>query len=207
LDLKDAYLHVPVHVSSQKWLRFAVEGKTYQFRVLPFGLATAPRTFTRLVKVVAECLRRRGRSIYVYLDDWLLVAPSFQLLQSFIEEVLGMVSSLGFIVNLNKSSLEPSQFPQFLGARLDFETAMVRPSEERVAAVKACANLIMDRPAVTARVWMRLLGLMASLIGMVPFCRLQMREFQIHLLRHYRHWSHPLSGSCCSTSYKWLVPL
>ena len=42
IDLKDAYFHVPIHPSSRKYLRFAFENKVYQFRVLPFGLNTAP---------------------------------------------------------------------------------------------------------------------------------------------------------------------
>ena len=38
LDLKDAYLTVPIH-SEHKWfLRFTCQGKHFQFRTLPFGL-------------------------------------------------------------------------------------------------------------------------------------------------------------------------
>ena len=43
LDLKDAYFQVPVHPSSRKFLRFVSEGTVYQFKVLCFGLSTAPR--------------------------------------------------------------------------------------------------------------------------------------------------------------------
>ena len=48
IDLQDAYFHVPIHPSSRKYLRFAFENRVYQFRVLPFGLNTAPQVFTRL---------------------------------------------------------------------------------------------------------------------------------------------------------------
>ena len=48
IDLQDAYFHVPIHPSIRKYLRFAFENKVYQFRVLPFGLNTAPQIFTRL---------------------------------------------------------------------------------------------------------------------------------------------------------------
>ena len=44
-DLQDVYFHVPIHPSSRKYLRFAFEIKVYQFRVLPFGLNTAPQVF------------------------------------------------------------------------------------------------------------------------------------------------------------------
>ena len=42
LDLKDAYLQVPVHPHSSRYLRFVWQGKVYQFEVFCFGLSTAP---------------------------------------------------------------------------------------------------------------------------------------------------------------------
>ena len=45
LDLKDAYLTVPVHNSHQKYLRFQWEGRVFQFKCMAFGLAPAPRIF------------------------------------------------------------------------------------------------------------------------------------------------------------------
>ncbi|KAJ8039201.1 Ecotropic viral integration site 5-like [Holothuria leucospilota] len=47
IDLKDAYLHVPIHPLYQRFLAFRYRGVVYTFRALPFGLATAPRVFTR----------------------------------------------------------------------------------------------------------------------------------------------------------------
>ena len=46
IELTDAYLHVPIHTQSQKYLRFHHKGVTYQFVSLPFGLAAAPLVFT-----------------------------------------------------------------------------------------------------------------------------------------------------------------
>ena len=43
IDIKDAYLHVPIHPTHQKFLRFAVEHRHFQFVALPFGLATVPQ--------------------------------------------------------------------------------------------------------------------------------------------------------------------
>ena len=47
LDLKDAYLQVPMHPDSRKFLRFVAFGKVYQFKVLCFGLSMAPQVFKR----------------------------------------------------------------------------------------------------------------------------------------------------------------
>ena len=43
IDLKDAYLHVPLHVAHKKYLRFCILGKAYQFTCLCFGPIQAPR--------------------------------------------------------------------------------------------------------------------------------------------------------------------
>ena len=55
-------LYVLIHPDSRKYmyLRFALENKVYQFRVLPFGLNTAPQVFTHLGHTVAAYLHRLG---------------------------------------------------------------------------------------------------------------------------------------------------
>ena len=62
LDLKDAYLQVPMHPESRKFLRFMVGGKVYQFKILCFGLSTAPQVFTRVMAPVSAILHRTGAS-------------------------------------------------------------------------------------------------------------------------------------------------
>ena len=49
----DAYLHIPIHPASRKYLRFSLEGTIYQFRALPFGISTALFVFTNLMEIVA----------------------------------------------------------------------------------------------------------------------------------------------------------
>ena len=49
LDLKDAYLHVPIRQNLHKFLALSCWGKLFFFRALPFGLATAPWLFTMLM--------------------------------------------------------------------------------------------------------------------------------------------------------------
>ena len=60
LDLKDAYLQVPMHPESRKFLRFVACGKVYQFKMLCFGLSTAPQVFTRVMAPVSAFLHRTG---------------------------------------------------------------------------------------------------------------------------------------------------
>ena len=73
LDLKDTYLHVPVHPWSRKFLRFAFRGRVYQFKTLPIGLSTSHRGFILLMRAVASWLRCQGLLLLQYLDDWLIL--------------------------------------------------------------------------------------------------------------------------------------
>ncbi|KAL0152396.1 hypothetical protein M9458_052119, partial [Cirrhinus mrigala] len=47
IDLKDAYFHISILPRYRPFLRFALEGRAYQYKVLPFGLSLSPRTFTK----------------------------------------------------------------------------------------------------------------------------------------------------------------
>ena len=52
IDLSGAYLHIPIHPNSRKYLRFCYKSQVFQFNSLPFGLATAPQVFTMIVMEV-----------------------------------------------------------------------------------------------------------------------------------------------------------
>ena len=76
LDLQDAYLQVPVHPQSRRFLRFCLGSQVYQFRVLCFGLSSAPLVFTRVMAPVSSTMHCSGYRILHYLDDWLVLGSS-----------------------------------------------------------------------------------------------------------------------------------
>ena len=69
LDLKDAYLQVPIHPGQHHLLQSQCQRKTYQFKCLPFGLSAAPQVFTKLLKPVVGFLRQIGIQLIIYLDE------------------------------------------------------------------------------------------------------------------------------------------
>ena len=76
IGLKEAYLQVPVHPDSRRFLRFVAQGNVYQFSALCFGLSTAPQVFTRVMAPVSAILHSWGIRIRRYLDDWLVQSLS-----------------------------------------------------------------------------------------------------------------------------------
>ncbi len=114
VDLKDAYFHIQITPHHRRFLRFAFKGTAYQYSVLPFGLALAPRTFSKCVDAALSPLRASGMRILNYLDDWLILAQSWDTLLSHIDSLLIHLESLGLCVNRRKSILVPSQSITYL---------------------------------------------------------------------------------------------
>ncbi len=119
VDLKDAYFHIQIAPHHRRFLRFAFEGTAYQYSVLPFGLALAPRTFSKCMDAALSPLRSSGVRILNYLDDWLILAQSRDTLISHIDSLLIHLESLGLCVNMRKSILTLSQSITYLGVCLD----------------------------------------------------------------------------------------
>ena len=181
LDLKDAYLHIPVEPSQRKFLRFHVAGQSYQFSAMPFGLATAPKDFVQVMKEVKFMALRQGIRIHQYLDDWINRHNSWGSTHQSTQRLLELVLRLGLIVNHEKSELIPVQTFDFIGARYWLQQAVVTPTEDRVTAIRCSVTALQGKEQTTARSWMSLLGLLSATEKMVPQGRLHMRPLQWHL--------------------------
>lgn len=72
-DLKDIYFHFSIHQDHKKYFWFRQGNDIYECTVLAFGLATAPRVFTKCMAVAIAYLRTKGYTIFPYLNDWLVV--------------------------------------------------------------------------------------------------------------------------------------
>ena len=125
LDLTDAYFTLPIADEHRKYLRFAWRDELFEFTCLCFGLSSAPYLFTKVMKPVFSHLRKRGISCTYYLDDSLYInTPSAELVSNTGEAKI-LFESLGFKVNVEKSSYTPSQEIQHLGFILNTVTQTV----------------------------------------------------------------------------------
>ncbi len=181
IDLKDAYFHVSILPRHRPFLRFAFEGRAYQYKVLPFGLALSPRVFTKVVEGALVPMREQGVRILNYLDDWLILAQSREQLCEH-RDLVCHLSQLGLQVNWEKSKLAPVQRISFLGMELDSVEQSARLTEERAQSVLNCLNTFRGRTAVPLKLFQRLLGHMAAAAAVTPLGLLHMRPLQ--------HWLH-----------------
>ncbi len=177
IDLKDAYFHIQVVQRHRRFLRFAFGGKAYQYKVLHFGLALAPRMFTKCMDAALAPLRIQGIRVLNYLDDWLILAHSRELVSRHRDIVLGHIHSLGLRMNAKKSVLLPSQRTVFLGVRLDSVQMQARLAPARIPDLTACLARFKLGHHVSVGTCRRLLGLMAEASPVLPLGLLHMRPF------------------------------
>ena len=185
IDLKDAYFHVPIHPASHHLLRFHVDKQTYHFKALPFGLE-----FTRIVQEVKLVLQSRGICIHQYLDDWLLRANTSHQCRAQTKELIQVVQDLGFVINFEKSELEPTQKIDFLGYNFDLIQGKVFPTENKLKILEKAVQDMEVVSQTTPRLLMSLIGVLASLEKTIPMGRLHMCPFQWYLKTH---WQYPQS--------------
>ena len=184
IDLEEAYLQVPVHPDSRRFLRFVAQGRVYQFSALCFGLSMAPQVFSRIMAPVSTILHSWGIHMRRYLDDWLVQSSRKSLIHD-LQVVLDLCHELGIVVNPEKSRLEPSQVLQYLGVEIDTRSFRASPSPDLVARLKSTAGEFLSCADPPASTWLSLLGMLSSLSYLVPGGCLRVRSLRLCL---HRSW-------------------
>ena len=162
IDFKDAYFHIPMHSQSRKYMRFHLQGRSYQFKALPFGLSTAPMEFTVVAKEVKLVAFQKGIRIHQYLDDWLVRASTHHTCLQYTQTLVTLCQELGWLVNKEKSELVPKQVFNFVGYQFDLKEGKVRPTEECWQALTHKIRSILSDPLCPVRQFMSLIGLLTA---------------------------------------------
>ena len=186
IDFKEAYFHIPIHSQSRKYMRFHLQGRSYQFKALPFGLSTAPMEFTVVAKEVKLVAFQKGIRIHEYLDDWLVRASTHHTCLQHTQTLVTLCQELGWLVNKEKSELVPKQVFNFVGYQFDLNEGKVRPTEERWQALTHKIRSILSDPLCPVRQFMSLIGLLTATEKQVHLGRLHMRPIQWHLKNYWR---------------------
>ena len=131
IDLKNAYLTIPLHPDSYKYFSFIYNKKFFEFLALPFGFSLAPYIFTKVLKVVASFLRAMGLSSVFYLDDIICFGMSKESCIFNVKQTLSLLIGLGWIINYDKCQLEPRNSCQYLGFVINSRDMLLQLPEEK----------------------------------------------------------------------------
>ena len=175
IDLQDAYLHVPIVKHHCHFLHFVWHNVPYQWKVLPFGLATAPRVFTFLTKPILFLCHCKGLHIVIYLDDILVLISSMQAGKRACSFLCSLLVHVGLHINFSKSNLYLSQTFSFLGLCWDTVHMLVSLPPDKLAEIQQLALALLQTSRVTVHKVM-------SFSGKANFCT--NGHSQLHHLCH-----------------------
>ena len=174
LDLSNAYFHIGVAREAQPFLGFQWRGRVWRWMALPFGIATAPRIFSKLMKHALKTARQLGVALVVYLDDVLVLAPTKEQCRLHLLAVVAHLHRLGLTINFHKSILDPRQEIEFLGLVLDSRLQQVRVGGEKLEKVRLEARALSQRASLPVRT-------LAAFVGRLVALRPAIRTALLHL--------------------------
>lgn len=162
IDLKDAYFSIKIASNSKKFLRFKFENKLYQFNALPFGLCTAPYTFTKIMKPIISYLREQNIILSIYLDDIICFSDDYTTCHNNIHTICDVLRSLGFVINTEKSCLIPTTYCKYLGFMLDSKSMTMSLPSSKIDLITDLLKSFKRRKHCKIREFSQLLGLLNS---------------------------------------------
>jgi hypothetical protein len=173
VDQTQGYYHVAMHRAAHRYMGFEWRGRFYTFRVLPFGLATAPRCFAKVMGVLVRHWRQQGVRMLAYLDDWLFVASSPGEARRVADMVLSDCAQAHIAVNHGKSQLDPVQRLQHLGFLVDLQAGTFEVPLHRWEALQTGIAALLAAPRSPVRSLARVAGQLVSMgLALGPVTRL-----------------------------------
>ena len=128
----------------------------------------------------------KGIRIHQYLDDWLVRATSHQVCLQHTQDLVKICQKLGWLVNLEKSELEPKQVFDFVGYQFDFRAGRVQPTPNQRHNLQDKIVEILSLPTCPVWQFMSLIGLLTATEKQVHLGRLHMRSILWHLKNNWR---------------------
>ena len=163
-DLKSGYHHIDIAEWCQTFLGFAWQERFYVFTVLPFGLSSAPYIFTKCLRPMVRFWREHGVNIVLYLDDGWCSNRSLESCSRDAQFVYDSLKRAGFVVNMEKSILEPTTSLNWLGLIWDSGDHSISIPEKRISDLMVYIDLILsDLNNVSARSLAKVTGRIISM--------------------------------------------
>jgi len=131
LDLRSGYHNIPIRESDRDKTAFITRRGCFRYKVLPFGLRTAPRVFQRLMDLVLCDLTYV--SCLVYIDDIIVFSNTFETHVDRLTEVFERLKKAGLKLHVTECNLFQRRV-SFLGHSIN--QAGVEVQADKVRAVQ-----------------------------------------------------------------------
>ena len=178
LDLKDAFLGIPIKREHCKYLKFVFDGNVLMYIVLPFRYTGSPRIFTKILRVIASRLRRDGHIVTFYLDDSWQCGRNFKICSKTCQATFKLITSCGFIPNMQKSKLIPSQKIVALGTVIDSVSMTISLPKEKEEGIMELISDVLHSTWFPIRHLAKLIGKLISCTVVCPLGKLYYRDLE-----------------------------
>jgi hypothetical protein len=174
-DFKAGYHHFKVHQEDQKYLGLSFGGKFYVFTVLPFGLSSACRTYTRFMLQAYAPLRAKGLRMTTFVDDAIFIYAELRQGWLGMRALLLLLTFLGFCLSKGKCVTDPTKRGQYLGLMVDLEEQAFKVPQEKAEYILEQINKV-RLAGGTKRDLASLAGLLVSVSPAVKLAPLYTRR-------------------------------
>ena len=182
VDLKSAYRSVKIHPSSWPWtsLHWQFEDEKdpifLQDTRLPFGARRSPAIFHRITQSVRRALVRRGfPPMVVYVDDFLIIAPTAELCGIALELLISTLRDLGFMIAWDKV-VDPTQCLTFLGIEINTATGTLSLDNGKRSRLITLLQRQLNRKRLSKKQLQKLAGSLSWAASVIPWGRLHVRS-------------------------------
>lgn len=127
IDLNSSYHQIPLKESSKKFVAFVCPVGTFEYQVLPMGLATSSQKLTSFLDTLLGDIKYKF--IFSYVDDILVFSESLSAHYEHLAEVLKRLRKAGLTVKPTKMSVA-QQRVEFLGHV--FENHQISINKDRI---------------------------------------------------------------------------
>ena len=177
-DLVDAYLMISIAGVHVQFLKFRWKGKVYMYVVLPFGISSAPRKFTKVLKPILAFIHRQGIIILTYIDDGFTCAPTFDECFQNICFIMKTFSYFGFLIHTVKSAPMSATQVRSLGFHINSVTMNVTLPSDKIENVINLCILTLEQMSFDIHFLAQLIGTLISLFSACPLGKLHYRSLE-----------------------------
>ena len=175
MDLSACFLSFPLSPEASDLMGFELDGDSFRFTGVPFGLSSAPRVVSLLLDVVSSVLQEAGARHVRYLDDFLFIGDSAKEVRAAMVRAAEIFKKFGLVNNLDKYE-GPSTRMEFLGILIDSVSQTLSLPDRKLEALQETLSDVLGRRVVSTKRLHSLLGIMAHLSSVLPAARPFMRR-------------------------------
>jgi hypothetical protein len=130
-DLTSGYDHVELHPRTRTYTSFKWKGSYYFYNCLPFGFATAPWVFSKVMQELVMYWRKGGINVLLYLDDFFFSKKGKQPYVLLYRRIKKDFFETGLIINEPKCSMDPVLYMRQSGFDVDMGEGEFRVPVDR----------------------------------------------------------------------------